>query len=484
MSNREHVFSYDSTCRTLLLVILRVKRSSTILFKLIAVDWEIPLKNCDFPEMKRDITCPLRVKPFLQSTIDPLMFKHLVVPSNGQQITFENGQMRVPDTPVLCFIEGDGTGSDISKAMLRVVDAAVKKFYQGKRKIAWMEIFAGEKAKTRFGEYLPKDTIAAIKYFKVAIKGPLATPVGGGIRSLNVALRQELNLYQCVRPCQDYGAPSPVLHPEDVNIVVFRENTEDVYAGIEWPKGSPQAEKIRIFLKNELNVSIGADAGIGIKPITERATRNIVRAAIKYAIANKRPVVTVMHKGNIMKFTEGAFKNWAFQLAKEEFKDSVVTEDELTKTLGGKMPAGKILLNDRIADSVFQQVLMRAKEYSVIVTPNLNGDFLSDAIAAQIGGLGIAPSANIGDTEAVFEATHGTAPKYANQDKVNPSALILSAAMMLEHIGWKETAISIRSAIRKTIAQKRVTYDFARLMGKDATELKCSEFASAVIENL
>lgn len=392
--------------------------------------------------------------------------------------------MLVPNSPILCYIEGDGTGSDITKAMLRVVDAVVKKNYKGKKKITWLEIFAGEKAKAKFGEYLPKDTIEAIKMFKVAIKGPLNTPVGGGIRSLNVTLRQELNLYQCVRPCKDYGAPSPVRHPEDVDIVVFRENTEDVYAGIEWPRDSPQAEKLRVFLKKELNVTIDADAGIGIKPITEHATKNIVRAAIKYAIAHKRPSVTVMHKGNIMKFTEGAFKNWAFQLAKDEFKDVVITEAEVEKNYASKVPPGKILLNDRIADSVFQQVLMRTKEYSIIVTPNLNGDYLSDDIAAQVGGLGIAPSGNIGDTEAVFEATHGTAPKYANLDKVNPSAIILSAAMMLEHIGWIEAADSIKAAIRKTITQKRVTYDFARLMGKDATELKCSEFASAVIENL
>ncbi len=412
------------------------------------------------------------------------MFKNLVIPSEGQQITYENGQIKVPANPVLCYIEGDGTGSDISKAMLRVVDAAVKKTYKGKRKITWLEIFAGEKAKINYGEYLPRDTIDAIKYFKIAIKGPLSTPVGGGIRSLNVTLRQELNLYQCVRPCRDYGAPSPVRHPEDVNIVVFRENTEDVYAGIEWPKDSPQAEKLRGFLKKELNVTIESDAGIGIKPITEHATKNIVRAAIKYAIAHRRPSVTIMHKGNIMKFTEGAFRNWALQLAKDEFKDTVITEAEVEKIHAGKAPAGKIIINDRIADSVFQQVLMRAKEYSVIVTPNLNGDYVSDAIAAQIGGLGIAPSANIGDTEAVFEATHGTAPKYANMDKVNPSALILAAAMMLEHMGWNEAADCIKAAIRKTIAQKRVTYDFARLIGKDAKELKCSEFATAVIENL
>ncbi len=412
------------------------------------------------------------------------MFKHLVVPTEGQPITYKNGKISVPDTPILCYIEGDGTGSDITKAMLRVVDAVVKKTYNGKRKITWLELLAGEKAKAKFGEHLPRDTVEAIRYFKVAIKGPLATPVGGGIRSLNVTLRQELNLYQCVRPCQDYGAPSPVKHPEDVDIVVFRENTEDVYAGIEWPKDSPLAEKLRVFLKKELNVTLDPDSGIGIKPITEHATRNIVRAAIKYAIAHKRPTVTIMHKGNIMKFTEGAFRNWALQLAKEEFKDTVITEAEVEKTYAGKVPAGKVVLNDRIADSVFQQVLMRAKEYSVIVTPNLNGDYVSDAIAAQVGGLGIAPSANIGDTEAVFEATHGTAPKYANQDKVNPSALILAAAMMLEHIGWNEAADSIKSAIRKTIAQKRVTYDFARLMGKETKELKCSQYASAVIENL
>ncbi|HMF34105.1 MAG TPA: isocitrate dehydrogenase (NADP(+)) [Candidatus Lokiarchaeia archaeon] len=413
-----------------------------------------------------------------------MAFDMLEVPAEGKPITVQDGQLQVPDNPILLYIEGDGTGSDISSAMLRVVDAAVEKAYKGERKIAWMEIFAGDKAVEKYGDHLPKDTTDAIQQFHVAIKGPLQTPVGGGIRSLNVKLRQVLDLYQCMRPVKDYGAPSPVVHPEDIDLVIFRENTEDVYAGIEWPVGSPENMKLRNFLLSELNVEIAPDAGLGIKPITESATRRIVRAAIKYAISHNRRVVTIMHKGNIMKFTEGAFKLWGFKLAKEEFGDVIVTEEELEKEYGGKMPDGMILLNDRIADSVFQQVLTRPKEYSVIVTPNLNGDYVSDAVAAQVGGLGIAPSANIGDEAALFEATHGTAPKYAHLDKVNPSALILAAALMLDYIGWDEAAEDIRQAIRATITQKRVTYDFARLFGEDVSILATSEYATAVIENL
>jgi isocitrate dehydrogenase len=413
-----------------------------------------------------------------------MVFDQLEVPADGKPILIQDGQMNVPDNPILLYIEGDGTGADITSAMLRVVDAAVEKVYNGEKKIAWMEIFAGDKAVQKYGEHLPKDTTDAIQEFHVAIKGPLQTPVGGGIRSLNVTLRQVLDLYQCVRPVKDYGAPSPVTHPEDIDLVIFRENTEDVYSGIEWPVGSPENEKVKEFLASELNIQLAPDAGIGIKPITESASRRIVRAAIKYAIAHDRHVVTIMHKGNIMKFTEGAFKNWGFKLAKEEFGDIIVTEDKLEKEYGGKLPEGMILLNDRIADSVFQQVLTRPKEYSVIVTPNLNGDYISDAVAAQVGGLGIAPSANIGDEVALFEATHGTAPKYANLDKVNPSALILCAALLLDYIGWNEAADCIRASIRATIAQKRVTYDFARLMGDDVPILKTSEYATAVIENL
>lgn len=389
----------------------------------------------------------------------------------------------MPDNPVIPFIEGDGTGVDIWAASQRVFDAAVQKAYQGQRRIAWYEIFAGEKAFQNYQEWLPQGTLDAIQHFVVAIKGPLTTPVGGGIRSLNVALRQVLNLYACVRPVRYFdGVPSPVRHPEKLDVVIFRENTEDVYSGIEFQEGTDRAARLIEFL-GEWGYRINADSGIGIKPISITGTRNLVRRAIQYAIDQQRKVVTIVHKGNIMKFTEGAFRDWGYQLAREEFRDQIVTEDELWKDHGGKMPEGKILINDRIADAMFQQVLLRPDEYSVIATPNLNGDYLSDACAAQVGGLGMAPGANIGDEAAVFEATHGTAPKYAGLDVINPSSVILSGVMMFEHLGWLEARDLIINGMIQTIAQKRVTYDLERQM-QGATKLKTSEFASAIIENM
>jgi isocitrate dehydrogenase len=391
--------------------------------------------------------------------------------------------MIVPDNPVIPFIEGDGTGRDIWKASVRVFDAAVEKAYGGERRIVWYEIFAGEKANNKFSEWLPKGTLDAIRHFVVAIKGPLTTPVGGGIRSLNVTLRQVLNLYACVRPVRYFsGVPCPVKMPEKLDVVIFREISEDVYAGIEFQEGTEKARKLIEFL-SEFGYEVNRDSGVGVKPISITATKNLVRRAIRYAIEHGRKVVTLVHKGNIMKFTEGAFRDWGYQLAREEFRDQIVTEDELWKDHGGKTPAGKILVNDRIADAMFQQVLLRPDEYSVIATPNLNGDYLSDACAAQVGGLGMAPGANIGDNAAVFEATHGTAPKYADLDVINPSSVILSGVMMLEHMGWQEAGDLIINGIVKTIAQKRVTYDLERQM-RGATKVKTSEFGSAIIENM
>ncbi|MCG3159543.1 MAG: Isocitrate dehydrogenase [NADP] [Acidobacteria bacterium] len=411
------------------------------------------------------------------------VFNGIETPADGQAIKVEKGRLIIPDNPVIPFIEGDGTGRDIWKASERVFDAAVEKAYGGKRRIVWYEIFAGEKAFEKFGEWLPKGTLDAIQHFIVAIKGPLTTPVGGGIRSLNVTLRQVLDLYACVRPVRYFdGVPAPVKHPEKLDVVIFRENTEDVYAGIEFQEGSDKAGKLIEFLSG-FGYEINKDSGIGIKPISITGTKNLVRRAIRYAIEHKRRVVTLVHKGNIMKFTEGAFRDWGYQLAKEEFRNQIVTEDELWKDHGGKLPEGKVLINDRIADAMFQQVLLRPDEYSVIATPNLNGDYLSDACAAQVGGLGMAPGANIGDNAAVFEATHGTAPKYADLDVINPSSVILSGVMMLEHMGWQEAADLIIEGIVKTIAQKRVTYDLERLM-EGATKVKTSEYASAIIENM
>jgi len=413
-----------------------------------------------------------------------MSYNGISVPKEGAKITSVNGKLVVPDNPIIPFIEGDGTGRDIWKASVRVFDAAVKKAYSGRRSIHWYEVFAGEKAYKKFGEWLPDDTLAAIKAFRVAIKGPLTTPVGGGIRSLNVTLRQVLNLFACVRPVKYYqGVPSPVKSPEKMNMVIFRENTEDVYAGIEWQQGTPEAKKVVDFLAKEMGKKVLPDSGIGIKPISITGSKNLVRSAIRHAIDNQRRVVTLVHKGNIMKFTEGAFRDWGYELAREEFGSQTISEDEVAKNHGGKTPTGKILVNDRIADSMFQQVLTRANEYEVVATPNLNGDYLSDACAAQVGGLGIAPGANIGDEYGVFEATHGTAPKYADQDLINPGSVILSGVMMFEHLGWIEVGNSIEEAFATTIQQKKVTYDLERLMA-GATKLKTSEFADAIIANM
>jgi len=411
------------------------------------------------------------------------VFNGLPTPTEGAAIKVVNNQLQVPDNPIIPFIEGDGTGRDIWKASVRVFDAAVEKAYGGQRKIHWYEVFAGEKAYNQFNEWLPKGTLEAIQAFVVAIKGPLTTPVGGGIRSLNVTLRQVLDLYACVRPVRYFnGVPAPVKRPELLDVVIFRENTEDVYAGIEFQEGSERARKLIEFL-DDFGYRINPDSGIGIKPISITGTQNLVRRALNYAISHQRKVVTLVHKGNIMKHTEGAFRDWGYQLAKAEFRNQIVTEDELWKDHNGKMPEGKILVNDRIADAMFQQVLLRPNEYSVIATPNLNGDYLSDACAAQVGGLGLAPGANIGDNAAVFEATHGTAPKYADLDVINPGSVILSGVMMLEHMGWQEAGELIISGIVKTIDQKRVTYDLERQM-EGATKVKTSEFADAIIENM
>lgn len=411
-------------------------------------------------------------------------FEKYDLPTEGQAITIENGKLNVPDNPIIPFIEGDGTGPDIWAAASRVLDAAVEKAYNGKKKIAWYEIYAGEKAHKKFGEWLPKDTLEAIRTYIVAIKGPLTTPVGGGFRSLNVTLRQELDLYACVRPVRWFqDVPSPLKRPQDVDMVIFRENTEDVYSGVEWAAGSEEANKLIDFMKNELGANVREQSGIGVKPISEYGSKRLVAKAIEYAIENKRKSVTLVHKGNIMKYTEGAFKNWGYEVAKERFGDVTITEDELWNEYGGKQPEGKIVIKDRIADIMFQLALLRPKEFDVLATMNLNGDYLSDALAAQVGGIGIAPGANIADHLALFEATHGTAPKYAGQDKVNPGSVLLSGVLMLEYLGWNEAAKLIYDSMDKTISQRTVTYDFARQM-EGATEVKCSEFADKLIENL
>lgn len=402
----------------------------------------------------------------------------------AEKIRYDHGNVQVPDNPIILFIEGDGTGPDIWRATRIALDAAVEKTYGGRKRIEWMEVLAGEKAYNRTGEWLPAETIDRIREYKVAIKGPLTTPVGGGIRSINVALRQILKLYACVRPVRYFpGVPSPVKDPTRVDMIIYRENLEDLYAGIEWKQGTDEARKLIEFLNREMGQNLGLDAGIGIKPISVSNTKNLVRSAINYAIRNDRRSVTLVHKGNIMKYTEGSFKDWGYELAREEFADRTITEDEVWEKHGGKSPGGKIVIKDRIADSMFQQVLLRPGEYDVIATPNLNGDYLSDALAAQVGGLGMAPGANIGDSEAVFEATHGTAPKYAGQDKVNPGSLILSGELMLRFLGWSEAADRLVRAIEKTIEQKRVTYDLERQM-EGATLLKCSEFGMAIAGNL
>jgi len=412
-------------------------------------------------------------------------YNDLTPPADGQEITWHESENRltVPDRPIIPFIEGDGTGPDIWRATRRALDGAVEKVYGGRRSIAWFEVLAGEKAYNLKNDWLPQDTIEAIQQYRVAIKGPLTTPVGGGIRSLNVALRQILDLYTCVRPVRYYeGVPSPVKEPQKVDMIIFRENTEDVYAGIEWKAGTDEARRLIEFLAT-LGKKVRPDSGIGIKPISEFGSKRLVRKALAYAVAHNRKSVTLVHKGNIQKFTEGAFKDWGYQVAREEFGGVTVTEDDLWSQHNGKVPAGKIVVKDRIADSMFQQALLRPDEYDILATTNLNGDYLSDALAAQVGGLGIAPGSNEGDGFAVFEATHGTAPKYADQDKVNPGSLILSGVMMLRWLGWHEAGDAIETALAKTIAQKRVTYDMERQM-QGATLLKTSEFAEAIVGNI
>jgi len=412
-------------------------------------------------------------------------FEHLTVPAQGQAITVGRlGKLRVPDNPIIPFIEGDGIGPDIMRASMRVWNAAVEKAFTGQKRVVWLEIFAGEKAHEKFGQWIPNDTFEAIKAFVVAIKGPLTTPIGGGIRSLNVTFRQVLDLYSCVRPVQYFrGVPSPMKRPQDLDVVIFRENTEDVYAGIEYKEGTPEVQRVIAFLNGEMGAKIRLDSGIGIKPISIEGTKRHMRKALRYAIAQKLPTVTLVHKGNIMKFTEGAFRDWGYEVAVQEFRDEIVTEEEVTSQHGGKKPADKTLLNDRIADSIFQQVLLRPGEYSVLVTPNLNGDYLSDACAAQVGGLGMAPGANIGEAVALFEATHGTAPKYAGQDKVNPGSLMLSGAMMFDYMGWRRVGKLIRKGIQGAIRKKTVTYDLERLM-KGATLVTTSQFAEAIVASM
>jgi isocitrate dehydrogenase len=395
-----------------------------------------------------------------------------------------DGSLNVPEVPAIPYIEGDGVGPDIWRASVRVFDAAVQKSYRGKRKVHWLEVLAGEKAFQLKGEWAPEETIEAIREYKVGIKGPLTTPVGGGIRSINVLLRQRLDLYACIRPVKYIpGTPSPVKHPEKVDMVVFRENTEDVYAGIEWKEGTEEASRVRLFLEREMGKKIREDSGIGIKPISRYGTKRLVRMAMQYALSHGRKRVTLVHKGNIMKFTEGAFRDWGYEIAREEFRDKILLESELGDRKGANPPKGKILLNDRIADAMFQQILLRPEDYEVLAMPNLNGDYMSDALAAQVGGLGMAPGGNIGDSAAVFEATHGTAPKYADKDMINPGSLVLSGAMMFDYLGWTEVRKKIVKALEKTISKKIVTYDLARQM-KRAKKVKCSEFASAIIENL
>ena len=465
----------------------------------------------------------------------PTAYNGVPVPANGMKIGFANGQYSVPDHPIVPFIEGDGTGRDIWKASLRVFNAAVEKAYGGKRSVVWYEVFAGEKAKAKFDNWLPDETIDAVREFRVAIKGPLTTPVGGGIRSLNVALRQILDLYSCIRPVKYYnGVPSPVKHPERMNIVIFRENTEDVYAGIEWEQGTPECAKLIEFLNKDMlkggKKQIRLDSGVGIKPISITGTKRLVRMAIQHALSNGLKTVTLVHKGNIQKFTEGAFRKWGYEVATEEFRGQVITEreswivdnrdknpnitiaqnaeqvepgmefappafrqaveqevkdvlDRIYASHGKGAWKTKLMINDRIADSIFQQVVTRPEEYSVLATPNLNGDYISDACAAQVGGLGIAPGANVGDGYAIFEATHGTAPKYADKDVINPGSVMLSGVMLFRFLGWNEAADKIEQSMEKTIMQKKVTYDFARML-EGATKVKTSEFATHMIGNM
>lgn len=435
-----------------------------------------------------------------------IRFDKIEIPAEGDKIEVVDGKFEVPDKPLIPFIEGDGIGPDIMRASKMVWDKAVELAYGSKKKIVWMEIFAGEKAAEKYGEVLPEDTYRAIEHFIVAIKGPLTTPVAGGYRSLNVSMRQKLNLYACVRPVRYFkGVPSPAAHPETMDVVIFRENTEDVYAGVEWQQGTEEVKQLIDFLYSRFGVKIREDSGIGIKPISITGTKRLVRKAIRYAVERNRETVTFVHKGNIMKFTEGAFRDWGYEVAQEEFRDHIITEDELwdqvkgpdgvtpvtksgafTDLRNGREPgdsAGRIVVKDRIADQMFQQILTRTGEYDVVALPNLNGDYLSDAAAAQVGGLGMAPGANIGDVVALFEATHGSAPKYRGQDKVNPCSLMFSGVMMLEYLGWNEAANLIVNGAESSFLQKRVTYDLARLM-ESVRPIKTSEFGQAVVENM
>ena len=408
----------------------------------------------------------------------------LEIPSGAEPVSFEDGELTVPDHPLILFIEGDGIGPDVWRATRIVLDAAVEAAYGGERRLGWTEIYAGEKANEQFGSWLPDATLESLRTFKIGIKGPLTTPVGGGIRSLNVTLRQVLDLYACIRPVRWLkGVPSPVRSPEKLDVVIYRENVEDVYSGIEFRAGSEEAEKVREFLNGEMGTNIRENSGIGIKPISEFATKRLVAKAIQAALADGRPTVTLVHKGNIMKFTEGAFRDWGYEVAKERFPDQTITEAELWDEHGGQRPDGVVVIKDRIADAMFQQVLLRPDEYDVIALPNLNGDYMSDACAAQVGGLGMAPGANVGDEIALFEATHGTAPKYAGMDKVNPGSLILSGVMLLRHLGWKEAGAAVVRGLERTIGQKIVTYDLARQM-EDATTVSTSELARNVAKNL
>ncbi|MCB0289565.1 MAG: isocitrate dehydrogenase (NADP(+)) [Calditrichaeota bacterium] len=412
------------------------------------------------------------------------MYKHIQVPDWGKAITMEGGKYHVPDQPILPYIEGDGIGPDIWRASQHVFDAAVAKAYGGKRKVAWMEIYAGEKAQALYNEWLPAESLDAIRKHYIAIKGPLTTPVGGGFRSLNVAIRQILNLYACIRPVKYYqGVPSPVKQPEKMNVVVFRENTEDVYSGIEYRQGTKEAAKLIEFLTKELGAKLRLDSGIGIKPMSVTGSKQLVRKAIDYLLTQDRDNLTLMHKGNIMKFTEGAFKDWGYDVAREEYPGKLVTEDDLWGKHDGKVPPGTKVIKDRIADNMLQQILTRTDEYDIIATPNLNGDYISDACAAQVGGLGMAPGANVGDELGVFEATHGTAPKYAGQDKVNPASVILSGVLMFQYMGWNEVGALVESGIERAILKKQVTYDLARQMEGNVKPLKTSEFGQAIVDN-
>ena len=404
-------------------------------------------------------------------------------PSEGEAIAFEKNVLSVPNNPVIPYVEGDGTGPDIWRASVRVFDAAIEKAYGGERKVSWMKVYAGEESHTKYGEWLPDETLEAFKEFRVSIKGPLSTPVGGGIRSLNVTLRQVLDLYACIRPVRYFeGVGNPMKEPEKLNVVIFRENTEDVYAGIEWKAGSKEAEELIAFIRDKFGKDIRDHSALGIKPMSEFGSRRLVKMAAQYALENNRRSLTLVHKGNIMKFTEGAFRDWGYDEAAKAFPGQTVTESDLSKS-GSASRADCLIVKDRIADAMFQQLLLRPDEYDVIATPNLNGDYISDAAAAQVGGLGLAPGGNVGDGVAVFEATHGTAPKYANLDKVNPGSVILSGVMLLEHLGWTGAATRIVNALEKTIAQKVVTYDFARLM-EGAKEVACSAFGDAIIANI